>query len=723
MKLKSKLVLGNMLMVILTMGCLSFSQWIISSYFGEKIVEKTSDNMADSFVAHTREKAEQTINYLSDALLNPMYFYDIETIHALLEPALKDNSTLAIKVFDTKGIVIHTGSDLVNDYGMALQMPLLEKAVLDRRQAYFENNIDTLATARPLILNNELLGGVVMEYSLKSMQEDIQDNKTIIKEINQLSNRYSTLLIALVTITMCLISLFLSILMANTIIVPITQLVHHSKRIKKGLYQTPNLIQRDDELGLLAKSFNEMDSSLKQRSDAIEFLAYNDPLTKLPNRMQFIDFLEQKLKSSSQTYNPFAVFFIDLDEFKRVNDNLGHQAGDELLCEVASRISDSVRKTSQIEKQNATNLLARVGGDEFLLYVSGIHDLSSANRFAVDVLGELKKPIFLPEPSESIVVGASIGIALYPESGTTSEELVRNADIAMYAAKSCGKGNYRHFTQEMEQQVINKGQIERDLRSAMSDFSQFELYYQPKIDLKTARIVGAEALIRWNHPSKGYILPGEFIPVAEATDIIHPLGDWVIEQTCRDLRVWRDFLPSSEFHIALNLSAKQLYARKIADTVSQYLKEYQLPSSYMHVEVTETALMVDKKSAKETLDTLRTIGIEVWLDDFGTGYSSLGYLREFSIDGVKIDRSFISDIQEDANDRALCSAIISMAHQLGIKTVAEGIETHQQSAFLTQESCDFGQGYLYGKPMPAKELTQKLQLNHQQKSDNIIRIS
>lgn len=310
--------------------------------------------------------------------------------------------------------------------------------------------------------------------------------------------------------------------------------------------------------------------------------------------MQFIDFLERKLESSNPDYNQFAVFFIDLDEFKRVNDNLGHQAGDDLLCEVASRISDSVRKTSEIEKQKVTNLLARVGGDEFILYVSGIHDLSLAHKFAADVISELKKPIFLPEPSESVVVGASIGIALYPESGATSEELVRNADIAMYAAKSCGKGSYRHFTQEMEQQVINKGQIERDLRSALSDFSQFELYYQPKIDLKTAQIVGVEALIRWNHPSKGSILPGEFIPVAEATDIIHPLGDWVIEQACRDLSVWRDFLSPSEFHVALNLSAKQLYAQKISDTVSLYLKEYRLPSSYMHVEVTETALMVDK---------------------------------------------------------------------------------------------------------------------------------
>lgn len=254
------------------MGCLSFSQWMISSYFGEKIVAETSDNMSESFSDHARDKAEQTINYLSDALLNPMYFYDIETIQSLLEPALKDTSTIAIKVFDTKGVVIHTGSDLVNDYGMALQMPALEEAVLRQRRAYFENDIDTLAIARPLTLNNELLGGVVLEYSLKSMQEDIQDNKTIIKEINQLSNQYSTLLIALVTVIMCLISLLLSMLMANTIIGPITQLVHHSKRIKKGQYQTPNRIQRDDELGLLAKSFNEMDASLKERSDAIEFL-------------------------------------------------------------------------------------------------------------------------------------------------------------------------------------------------------------------------------------------------------------------------------------------------------------------------------------------------------------------------------------------------------------------------------------------------------------------
>ncbi|WED24292.1 EAL domain-containing protein [Vibrio sp. JC009] len=719
MKLKSRLVLGNMLMVILTMGCLSVSQFFISSYFAGEMLEKTSDSMSERFVAHAREKAEQSINYLSEALLNPMYFYDVETIHQILEPALKDSSTLEIKVFDNKGVVIHTGSELTNDYGMALKMPSLEKTVLTDRKVYVENEMDVLSIAQPLILNTELLGGVMMKYSLKAIQEDIQNNKSIITDINQLSRQYSTLLLAVITILMCLISLALSVLMANTLIAPITRLVRHSKRISKGQYLTPNNIHRNDELGQLANSFNEMDSNLKQRTDAIEFLAYHDPLTKLPNRTQFIEFLDKKLTSEKDSR--FAIFFIDLDEFKRVNDNLGHQAGDELLCKAAERIRDSLGKTSSAEKFRCDSLLARVGGDEFLLYLSDVNEAAMAYKFASAILNELDLPIFLDAPGESVVVGASIGIAFSTGSDKSSEELVRNADIAMYAAKAGGKRDYSLFNCEMEELVTNRGEIERDLRLALSDFSQFELVYQPKIDLKSGQITGAEALLRWQHPDKGYISPVEFIPVAEATGIINPLGEWVIEQTCRDIQKWSDLFDISDFHVALNLSAKQLYARKVTDLVRLNLRNFSLPSSCLHVEVTETALMLDKQSAKKTLDSLRSLGIEVWLDDFGTGYSSLGYLREFNIDGLKIDRSFVSDIEDDKKDRALCSAMISLAHQLGIQVVAEGIETTKQSDFLTKVDCDYGQGYLFDKPMSADALAQKLR--SQTTPDNVVYIS
>lgn len=723
MKLKSKLVMGNMLMVILTMGSLTFSQLLIYSYYGDEILVKTSDNISERFVAHARSQAEQTVSYLSEALLNPMYFYDIETIRSLIEPALRIESVIAIKVFDTTGLVIHTGKESDYDYGMPLDMPLVEEAVLGNKRAYTKAGSSELTIARPLTMNKKLLGGLVMTYSLKAVQKDIADNKSIIKNINGLSRQYSTALTAIVTIVMCLVSLFLSILIASTLINPITKLLWHSRRISKGEYQVPNNIHRNDELGELASAFDEMDTNLKERNEAIEFLAYNDPLTELPNRTQFLKFLESQINSTNESDEAFAVFFIDLDEFKRINDNLGHQAGDELLCEAASILRGAVQKTQTIHKLSKLNsLIARVGGDEFLLCLSGVNNPESVSKFASEIVNVFKQSIYLRGSGEFVVVGASVGIALYPDSGNTPEDLVKNADIAMYTAKSNGKGGFCQFNYEMERQVLSRGLIERELRSAIVDFSQFQLFYQPKIDLKTGDIVGAEALLRWQHPNKGSISPAEFIPIAEATGIIHPLGEWIVQQACRDIQNWSSRAIPPDFYVALNLSPKQLYGSKVFNILRQQLKRYSLEASRLHVEVTETALMLDKHSAKETLDSLRNIGIKVWLDDFGTGYSSLGYLREFNIDGLKIDRSFVSDIDTDSNDRSLCSAIISMAHQLGIKVVAEGIETTTQSSFLSDAKCDYGQGYLFAKPMPARELEQKLRGTLTETPNNVIYI-
>lgn len=508
------------------------------------------------------------------------------------------------------------------------------------------------------------------------------------------------------TILMCLVSLLLSVLFAKTMIRPINQLLQHSKRISKGTFQVSNNIHRSDELGELAQAFDQMDLNLQQRNEEVEFLAYNDPLTRLPNRSQFIKYLELSIQQCKQPKEAFAVFFIDLDEFKRVNDNFGHQAGDELLGEVAQTLTNSLTKMGQTRiHQESQCMIARVGGDEFLLCLSGIRKQEAVAKVASDIVNLLKQPIYLSSAGESVVVGASVGVALYPDSGKSSEDLVKSADMAMYSAKENGKGRYCFFNHEIEQKILTRRVIEKELRVAIEDFSLFRLLYQPKYGLRTKQIVGVEALIRWHHPTKGLISPVEFIPIAESTDIIHTLGEWVIMQVCKDLQEWSAItaLPTN-FHVAINLSPKQLYGDKLQRTFQQNIQKHYINASSLHVEVTETALILDRVGAKKTLDNLRDLGLKVWLDDFGTGYSSLGFLREFNIDGLKIDRSFVNDIEHDSNDRALCAAIVSMAHQLGTAVVAEGIETVAQSNFLTQSSCDYGQGYLFAKPMPAEAL-------------------
>ncbi|MEZ8824145.1 EAL domain-containing protein [Vibrio amylolyticus] len=701
MKLKSKLVLGNMLMVFLTMGCLTVSQALISTYYDKQILDKNKESISDRFIDSAKNQTEQSVSYLAEALLNPMYFYDIETIHSLLEPAFKNDSVIFIKVFDADGRVIYSGSELADDYGMFLDKPLVLENVLNLKNPFSQATDSELTLARPLIMNERLLGGIVMGYSLSAVKDVINENKATIRQLNSSSRQHSTMLTVIVTIAMCLLSLCYSIFMAGTLIKPITNLLRQSRHISDGEHLMTNNIYRSDELGELASAFNDMDINLKQRKDEIEFLAYNDPLTLLPNRTQFLQHIEHTIKSSQESNNRFSVLFMDLDGFKRVNDNLGHQAGDELLFEVAQRLKNALQNTTCIDdKCKASSLAARVGGDEFLLCLFGAQTVESVSEFASDVVKMMRTPIYLEDAGESVVVGVSLGISTYPDSGDSAEDLVKKADIAMYTVKSSGKGCYSHFTNEMENQVLIKGRIEKELRLAISDLSQFQLYYQPKVDLKTGIIIGAEALIRWKHPTKGNITPDEFIPVAEATDIIHPLSDWIVEQACTDLKKWDANMLPPGFHVAINLSPKQLYGSKIFNTVRQQLEHHQLDTSRLHVEVTETALMFDKVSAKETLDNFRRIGIEVWLDDFGTGYSSLGYLREFNIDGLKIDRSFVTDIDSELNDASLCSAVISMAHQLKIKVVAEGIETASQSQFLAKIQCDYGQGNLYAKPMP-----------------------
>jgi diguanylate cyclase (GGDEF)-like protein len=698
-------------MVVLTMGCLSLSQWLISSYYSDEILEETAINISDSFTSHAKNQAEQTVKYLSEALFNPMFFFDIDNIHSILEPALENTDVIFIKVFDADGLIVHTGEDVVVNYGSGLNMPRVQEKVLSNQETYTEIKSSSLIVARPIMMNKKLLGGIVMSYSLKALKEDITRNSTIIGDITEASRSYSAVLSITLTIFMCLVSLLFSMLLAKTMTLPINQLLKHSKRISKGIFQVSNNIQRSDELGELAQAFDTMDLNLKQRNEEVEFLAYNDPLTKLPNRSQFIKCLDRCIHRCKQSKEVFAVFFIDLDEFKRVNDNLGHQAGDELLCEVAQTLTNALRKMGQTTtKENPQCMIARVGGDEFLLRLSGIKKQETVSKFASDIVNSLKLPIYLSSVGESVVVGASVGVALFPDSGNASEDLVKSADMAMYSAKENGKGRYCFFNHEIEQKILASGVIEKELRAAIEDFSQFRLLYQPKLDLKTGRLVGVEALIRWLHPTKGNISPVEFIPIAEATDIIHTLGEWIVMQACKDIQEWGStyHLPH-EFHVAINLSPKQLYGDKALRTFQYQIQKHQIEATRLHIEVTETALMLDRASAKKTLDDLRSMGIKVWLDDFGTGYSSLGFLREFNIDGLKIDQSFVNDLDRDMNDRALCAAVISMAHQLGIRVVAEGIETAVQSNFLAQSHCDCGQGYLFAKPMCAETLSKKFE--------------
>ncbi|MDD1621581.1 MAG: EAL domain-containing protein, partial [Methylococcaceae bacterium] len=433
----------------------------------------------------------------------------------------------------------------------------------------------------------------------------------------------------------------------------------------------------------------------KQSEEQIWWQANFDPLTSLPNRRMFRDRLEMEIKKAHRMGQSFALLFIDLDRFKEVNDTLGHEMGDHLLKETAHRLQTCVRETDTV---------ARLGGDEFTIILSELNDVEDCRRIAQNLLQKLCSPFRLGD--ELAYISASIGITLYPTDSTDLSQLLKNADQAMYAAKNQGRNGYSFFTQALQESLKERAALLGDLRNALPD-NQFLLHYQPIVELATGSIKKAEALLRWNHPLRGLIGPAEFIALAEETGLIIDIGDWVFRSAARRVARWRTAI-HPEFQISINQSPLQFQSPRHSPTQwFDYLEELQLNGQSVVFEITESLLMDAAPTVLNHLLACRDAGIQVAIDDFGTGYSALSYLKKFDIDYLKIDQTFIHNLSGDSGDRVLCEAIISMAHKLGLKVIAEGVETETQRELLTAIGCDYGQGYLFAEPLPAELFEQR----------------
>jgi len=433
----------------------------------------------------------------------------------------------------------------------------------------------------------------------------------------------------------------------------------------------------------------------KQAEDRINRLAHHDPLTGLLNRYSFEERLEQALRTARRSQQPLAVMFIDLDHFKDINDTIGHHAGDAVLMQVARRLMTLSRES---------DIVARLGGDEFVVILSGLQKSTDATPIAEKILHTLGQPYVTS--SDEVHSSSSIGISIFPMDGDSAELLMQHADTAMYHVKSQGRNGYQFFTPEMNDAVKTRVDLEKDLHIALKE-NQFELYYQPKIDASPQHVSGLEALIRWHHPERGLIPPDEFIPFAEETGLITPIGEWVIEEACRQLVEWRDL--DLNVSVAINLSVNQLYSDRLIDQFEAALEKYAITPGSLQVEITETSAMHNPDEAIVKLTALRNIGIDIAIDDFGTGYSSLSYLKRLPIQALKLDRSFVCDITTDENDSAISSATVALAHKLGLKVVAEGVETEAQHKHLAGIQCDFLQGYLFSRPLPKDDATAFIQ--------------
>ena len=423
----------------------------------------------------------------------------------------------------------------------------------------------------------------------------------------------------------------------------------------------------------------------KRAEQHLAHLAHYDQLTGLANQVTFRDQLSQALARASRQNTLLAVMFLDLDRFKTVNDGLGHDVGDSLLQEIGKRLQAAVREYDTI---------ARLGGDEFAVLVPDINDKAIPTRLAQRILGGLTAPITLK--GSEVVVTCSIGVALFPDAGESSEDLLRSADIAMYAAKEAGRDNFQIFAVEDGQRALPRLRLERDLRQAVQR-NEFVLHYQPQVDLRTNCVVGLEALLRWQRPDGSLVAPAQFVPSLEETGLIVDVGKWVIWTACMQLREWRE-TSRPNLRIAVNLSARQFEQDGLIDAVQGAIQEAGVLPGSIELEITESLLMRCTEKSNKSLSRLKDIGVRTAIDDFGTRYSSLAYLHRFSVDTLEIDRSFVQAIAQGKDGAFIASAIVGLGHKLGLEVIAEGVETQEQLAFLREDGCDVIQGYLVGRP-------------------------
>ena len=428
----------------------------------------------------------------------------------------------------------------------------------------------------------------------------------------------------------------------------------------------------------------------KESDQHLTFLSHYDRLTGLANRELFRDRLHQAMTRADRSKQLIALMFIDLDRFKAVNDTLGHLAGDELLIEVAERLKGAVRRSDTI---------SRLGGDEFTVILEGLSATADAEAVCRKILKALARPVLIQ--NHEIYVTGSIGVTFFPLDDTDLNGLLRNADAAMYRAKEEGRNKYHLFTADLNTRALDRMAIETALRHAI-DRDELHLCYQPKICVRTGAILGAEALLRWNHPQRGAVSPVDFIPIAEESGLIVPIGEWVLRRACADLRKWQA-AGFEQLNVAVNLSARQFRHGELVKVVTQVLEETGIAPHQLELEITESLLMDDTEASQLALQDLKALGTGIYLDDFGTGYSSLAYLKKFPLDGLKIDRSFIRDLPGDADGEAITRAILALSHALRLTVVAEGVETAAQLAFLGAADCEVAQGYFFSRPLPFRE--------------------
>ena len=672
-----------------------------------EVSEVTRNAMHGLLSEQVRIDGEAEVRQLADALANPLYYFDLDAVGALARAALREADVDYVLVYDAQGRILHDGSGDIAAFGQPMNDPLA-KQVIASSGPHAQMQGQLLDVSRPVMIGDERLGGVRIGYSLAGMARDEALAMDALRGRIDEVGRRSLLWLLLLSAALAAIAVAAVALVQRLLVQPIQLLGDAARQIEAGNFSAPvPASKRQDELGDLIRTFGRMRESVARHDRDIRRVAYSDALTGLSNRLAFRESLDQRLRALQGAGRQLALVFADLDDFKRVNDTLGHEAGDEVLLQVATRID---RAVSAIRGADA--MVARFGGDEFVVLLqAGDKEPESdvrtmVTRLAETLVRDLGEPMLLN--GRQVFLGSSVGVALFPDDAGTASLLMKNGDIAMYQAKVAGKNCYRFYSRTMDQAVERRVRLEHDLRGAWSR-GELSLAYQPIFRTRDRVLVGAEALLRWQHPEDGAIAPSVFIEAAEQSGLIEAIGPEVLRSACAEAAGWPTPRGAGEPpFVSVNVSPRQLRSGDLVQQVAGALVESGMAPERLHVELTETAVISDEANATALLARLREVGVRVWLDDFGTGYSSLSHLRRVQVDGLKIDRSFITDLLRDPDDLALTSAIIAMAHSMGITVVAEGVERQGQFDLLRERDCDLVQGYWLGYPMSTLEFARLL---------------
>jgi len=531
----------------------------------------------------------------------------------------------------------------------------------------------------PIIHNQVMLGRFLVGMSRESLQADFRQQLTV-------------QMVLFGAVVLFLGAAIYAVFRFN-VLQPIQKLIGASREVGRGQYPVVE-VNSTDEMGLLARAFNVMAEEVKREQAKLHRQANFDALTGLPNRMMAFDRLNLEINRARRSGERFAIMFIDLDNFKDVNDSLGHPAGDQLLVAIGARLQGCLREADSV---------ARLGGDEFLVLVPDLVQEMDIERIAERLMQAVAEPQELR--GRKVVARCSLGIALYPDNGETVEALMANVDNAMYQAKAKQSGSIVFFTDEMNVRLRERMQMEQDLNAAV-ELGQLALHFQPIVGAASQRVLGAEVLLRWRHPERGFVSPADFIPVAEASGQIVQIGDWVLEQACRCWSRWRNAGIAPGF-LAINISGVQ-FRKRFSKRVAELMALYDVPPHALELEITERVLLAHQDEVAEELANLRALGVRLSLDDFGTGYSALSYLKRFKFDLLKIDQSFVAGLPEKPDDISVVKAILAMAKGLDVKVVGEGVENEAQLIFLVSQGCDYAQGYLFAKPVDEEKYREYL---------------